>query len=84
MKKKVIYFTILVISLILLFFVSINLGSIKVSFIELFKGLLLLLADTIGRVVFSPYEIPASIIMAVIGGPSLIILLRRSSENYGS
>lgn len=38
----------------------------------------LLLADTIGRVMYSPYEISATILMAVIGGPFFILLIRRS------
>lgn len=42
-----------------------------------------LLADTVGRTVASPYEISASIIMSVIGGPFFILLLRRSSKTYG-
>lgn len=44
----------------------------------------LLLADTMGRLLFAPYEIPASVIMAIIGGPFLIILLRRSTGSYGN
>lgn len=44
----------------------------------------LLLADTMGRLLFAPYEIPASVIMAIIGGPFLIILLRRSTTSYGN
>lgn len=43
----------------------------------------LLLADTIGRTIASPYEISASIIMSVAGGPFFILLLRRSRQNYG-
>lgn len=39
-------------------------------------------ADTIGRTLCAPYEIPAAIIMSVIGGPFFIILLRRSRK-YG-
>lgn len=39
-----------------------------------------LLADTIGRTVAAPYEISASVIMSVIGGPFFIILLRRSKK----
>lgn len=39
-----------------------------------------LLADTIGRTVAAPYEMSASIIMSVIGGPFFIILLRRSKK----
>ena len=42
----------------------------------------LLLADTLGRTIAAPYEISASIIMAVIGGPFFIILLRRSRQKY--
>ena len=39
-----------------------------------------LLADTIGRTIAAPYEISASIIMSIIGGPFFIILLRRSKK----
>lgn len=42
----------------------------------------LLLADTLGRTIAAPYEISTSIIMAVIGGPFFIILLRRSRQKY--
>lgn len=40
----------------------------------------LLLADTIGRTIVSPYEISASVVMAIIGGPFFIILLRKSKQ----
>lgn len=43
----------------------------------------LLLADTIGRTIAAPYEISASIIMSVVGGPFFILLLRRSKHGYG-
>ncbi len=43
-------------------------------------ALLVLAADTIGRTVLAPAEIPASIIMAVIGGPFLIVMLKRSDR----
>lgn len=42
-----------------------------------------LLADTVGRTIAQPYEISATIIMSVIGGPFFIFLLRRSTKNYG-
>lgn len=42
-----------------------------------------LLADTVGRTIASPYEISASIIMSVIGGPFFILLLRRSDKRHG-
>ena len=41
-------------------------------------ALILLIADTGGRTLFSPLEIPAGIIMAVIGGPYFLYLMRRS------
>lgn len=43
----------------------------------------MLLADTLGRTVAAPYEISASILLSIVGGPMLIILLRRSDETYG-
>ncbi|MCM1271164.1 MAG: iron chelate uptake ABC transporter family permease subunit, partial [Ruminococcus flavefaciens] len=42
-----------------------------------------LIADTVGRTIASPYEISASIIMSVIGGPFFILLLRRSDKRHG-
>lgn len=38
---------------------------------------LVLLCDLIGRVVFSPYELPAGILMSFIGGPFFLYLLLR-------
>lgn len=43
----------------------------------------LLLADTVGRTVAAPYEISASVIMSVVGGPFFILLLRGSKHAYG-
>ncbi len=42
-----------------------------------------LLADTVGRTIAYPYEINATVIMSVIGGPFFILLLRRSRNSYG-
>lgn len=42
-------------------------------------ALVLLLADTGGRTLFAPLEIPAGILMAVIGGPYFLYLMRRSA-----
>jgi len=44
---------------------------------------LILTADTLGRTLLAPTEIPASIVMTVIGGPFLIFLLRRSERVNG-
>lgn len=43
----------------------------------------LLLADTVGRTIAAPYEISASVIMSVVGGPFFILLFRRSKHGYG-
>ena len=43
-------------------------------------SILLLIADTIGRCLFTPYEIPVGLVMSVIGGPFFIFLLRRSMK----
>jgi len=54
-----------------------------IPFCALSGGLLLLVADTLGRTLLAPQEIPASIIMAIIGGPFLIFLIRRSDRIHG-
>lgn len=46
-------------------------------------ALIFLLADTLGRTIANPYEINASIIMAVAGGPFFILLIKGRSR-YGS
>lgn len=51
-----------------------------IPFSILFGAFTFLLADTVGRTIASPYEISASIIMSVVGGPFFIILLRRSKK----
>jgi iron complex transport system permease protein len=52
-------------------------------FSALLGALVFLFADTLGRAVAYPYEISAAIIMAIIGGPMLIVLLKRSGAIYG-
>lgn len=44
----------------------------------------LMLADTLGRTVFAPYEIPVGIVMSVLGGPFFLYLLRKGGKSYGS
>lgn len=55
--------------------------KILIPYSMLLGACLLLAADTIGRIVLSPYEISAGIVMAIIGGPLFIFLLRRSQTN---
>ena len=49
-----------------------------IPFSTIIGGMLLLIADTIGRICFNPLEIPVGVVMAVIGGPVFLYLLRRS------
>jgi ferric citrate transport system permease protein len=46
----------------------------------LFGSILLLIADTLGRGLFPPIEIPAGIVTAVIGAPYFLYLLRRERK----
>lgn len=57
--------------------------KLLIPFSAIAGALLIVTADTLGRTLISPIEIPASIIMAVIGGPFLIFLLRKSDRIYG-
>ncbi|WP_312847085.1 FecCD family ABC transporter permease [Paenibacillus popilliae] len=40
-------------------------------------SMVLLIADTIGRTISSPVEIPAGIVMAMVGGPYFLYLMRK-------
>lgn len=57
--------------------------KVLIPYSALLGSFIFLFADTIGRMIAYPYEISASIIMAVIGGPMFIILLKRSKNGYG-
>ena len=48
-----------------------------IPFSALLGAFILLLFDTIGRVIFAPIEIPADLIMMIIGGPAFIILVKK-------
>ena len=58
--------------------------KVLIPFSALLGAATLLLADTVGRTIAQPYEISPSILMAVIGGPCFILLLRRSVKTYGT
>lgn len=58
--------------------------KVLIPFSAIMGALLILVADTLGRTILSPIEIPASILLAVIGGPFLIFLLRKSDRIYGN
>lgn len=46
----------------------------------LMGGCVILFADTVGRTIAAPLEIPLGIIMSVIGGPFFLYLLRRGRK----
>src|SRR5690625_527129 len=58
--------------------------KVLIPFSAIIGALLILLADTLVRTVMAPIEIPASVLIAVIGGPFLIFLLRKSERIYGN
>ena len=51
--------------------------KVLIPFTALLGAFIILLADTLGRSLFMPLEIPASTFMAIIGGPFLIFLIRK-------
>ncbi|GJM71594.1 hypothetical protein HMSSN036_38100 [Paenibacillus macerans] len=55
-----------------------------IPFSALAGALLILSADTLGRTLVPPNELPSSIIMSVIGGPVLILLLRKGGRVRGN
>lgn len=58
--------------------------KVLIPFSAIMGALLILVADTLGRTMMAPMEIPASVLLAVIGGPFLIFLLRKSDRIYGN
>ena len=58
--------------------------KILIPFSALIGASLLLFSDTLGRSLFYPYEVPAAVIMAIMGGPFLIFLLKLGGKTYGN
>jgi iron complex transport system permease protein len=58
-------------------------NRVLLPYCALAGALLMLLADTAGRLIAYPYEINAGILMAIVGGPLFIMLLRGKSTYYG-
>ena len=51
-----------------------------IPFCYFMGGFLLLVADTVSRNIFRPYEIPVGLTMCLVGGPFFIYILRRSKR----
>ncbi len=45
-------------------------------------AIFLMLADTLARTLFAPSEVPVGVLMAFVGGPFFLYLLRRMKRNY--
>ncbi|URN96657.1 MAG: iron ABC transporter permease [Candidatus Pristimantibacillus lignocellulolyticus] len=58
--------------------------KILIPFSAISGGLLILLADTLGRTIIYSIDIPASVIMMIIGGPFLIFMLMRGDRVNGN
>ncbi|WP_256758434.1 iron ABC transporter permease [Cohnella sp. WQ 127256] len=56
---------------------------ILIPFSAVGGAVLILFADTLGRTIIAPIEIPASVIMMIIGGPFLIFMLLKGDRVYG-
>ena len=56
---------------------------ILIPYSSILGGLLVLFADTLGRNLMEQMEIPAAIIMLIIGGPFLLFLMWRSTSIAG-
>lgn len=54
-----------------------------IPFSAMLGSTMLLFADTVGRTIISPYEVPVGIITTVLGGPFFLYLLRKDSNGYG-
>ncbi len=58
--------------------------KVLIPFSAFFGAWILLLSDTMGRTIAYPYEIPAAVIMAMVGGPFFILLLKIGGKSYGN
>ena len=56
--------------------------KLLIPYSALLGAVTFLLADTVGRTIAYPHEINATMIMAVVGGPFFILLLRRSKNAF--
>jgi len=58
-------------------------NRVLLPYCALSGAFLMLLADTAARLIAYPYEINAGILMAIVGGPLFIMLLRGKNTYYG-
>lgn len=58
--------------------------KVLIPFSMLMGAFIVLAADTLGRTALYPLEIPAAIVLSVLGGPFFIFLLLRSGRHHGN
>ncbi|MBQ3301803.1 MAG: iron ABC transporter permease [Eggerthellaceae bacterium] len=58
--------------------------KVLIPFSMILGAFCLLAADTLGRTVIAPMEISAAVVMAVIGGPVFVLLLKGARGNYAA
>lgn len=58
--------------------------KILIPFTALLGGLMLVIADFLGRIIAYPVEIPIDIVMAIIGAPFFLYMLKRSDKVHAS
>ena len=46
-------------------------------------AIFLVVADTLARTVFAPKEVPVGVLMALVGGPFFLYLLRKNKREVG-
>lgn len=61
-----------------------NDNRVLIPYSMILGAFVMLLADTVGRIIIMPFEIPIGVFMSVFGGPFFIILLRKSEGTYES
>ena len=56
-------------------------AKVLIPFSMIFGAILLLLADTLARVLIAPSELPAGVITSILGAPFFLSLCLKSKEN---
>jgi iron complex transport system permease protein len=56
-------------------------AKVLIPFSMVFGAILLLLADTLARVLIAPSELPAGVITSILGAPFFLSLCLKSKEN---
>ena len=61
-----------------------NDNRVLIPYSMLLGAFTMLLADTVGKILIAPLEIPVGVVMSVVGGPFFIFLLKKSEGLHES